>query len=77
MVNEEVYSTLKSVFGSKISEIIVTDKGRVYDTVMEATEKLTIEMVLQETNRNQVKASERLGISRNNLREKIKKYNLF
>lgn len=50
--------------------------GKLYETVMSATEKALIEKVLSETSGNQVQAAKILGISRVMLRDRIAKYNL-
>jgi len=47
-------------------------EGDVYDSVMAIVEKPLIQMALMETNYNQLKAADMLGINRNTLRKKIK-----
>ncbi|QRN40681.1 MAG: Fis family transcriptional regulator [Neisseriaceae bacterium] len=48
----------------------------VYDMVMSQVEKSLIDLILEKCSGNQTKAAKMLGISRNSLRVKIKKYNL-
>lgn len=47
-----------------------------YDTVISEVEKALLNLALEATNRNQVKTSELLGINRNTVRSKIKKYRI-
>ena len=47
-------------------------KGDLYDFVMHCIEKPLLEMVLEETGGNKIKAANILGINRNTLRSKIK-----
>jgi len=49
---------------------------KLYDTVMSEVEKALINLVLKETNGNQLKTSKVLGINRNTLRSKIKEYKI-
>jgi len=47
-----------------------------YETLIAQTEKPLIEFVMAQTEGNQSKAAEMLGINRNTLRKKIKLYKL-
>ena len=47
-----------------------------YDTVTKEFEKALINLVLKETNGNQLKTSKTLGMNRNTLRAKIKLYKI-
>jgi len=58
-------------------EIIVNSKGNIYDHLISGLEKSVISLTLKYCNHNQVKASQIMGISRNTLRERIKKYDLW
>jgi DNA-binding NtrC family response regulator len=58
-------------------EIIVNSKGNIYDHLISGLEKSLISLTLKYCNHNQVKASQILGISRNTLRERIKRYDLW
>jgi DNA-binding NtrC family response regulator len=59
------------------SEIMVNSRGNIYDHLVSGLEKSLISLTLKYCNHNQVKASQILGISRNTLRERIKKYDLW
>ena len=48
----------------------------VYDMVLQEVERPLLEVVMQETNGNQSRAAEILGINRNTLRKKLKLYQL-
>ncbi|MCB1949017.1 helix-turn-helix domain-containing protein [Nitrosomonas sp.] len=48
----------------------------VYDMVILSVEKPLIEVILQYTHGNQTQAAEILGINRNTLRQKIKRYQI-
>ena len=66
---------------SLIKEIIIEYKdnllrdkyGVLYKTVVSEIERPLIELVLERTEGNQIKASKILGINRNTIRSKIKK----
>ncbi|KJR43445.1 two component, sigma54 specific, transcriptional regulator, Fis family [Candidatus Magnetoovum chiemensis] len=52
------------------------ENNNLYDTIINEVEKSLIMLALLETQNNQLKASKLLGINRNTLRSKIKKYNI-
>jgi DNA-binding NtrC family response regulator len=58
-------------------EVIVGSKGNIYDHLISGLEKCLLSLTLKYCNHNQVKASQILGISRNTLRERIKRYDLW
>ena len=53
--------------------LLVSEEGKIYRSVINQTEKLLIEKVLQQTSGNQILAARKLGLNRNTLRTKIKK----
>ncbi len=57
-------------------EIAVSEKGEVYKTVVDKIEKLVIEYALVQYNNKQIEAADYLGIHRNTLHQKIKKYGM-
>jgi len=57
--------------------IMVNSKGNIYDHLISGLEKSLISLTLKYCNHNQVRASQILGISRNTLRERIKRYDLW
>lgn len=61
-----------------IFERIIRDcRGRIYDCLLCELERTMISEVLKYANHNQVKASQLLGISRNTLRERMKRFDIF
>ena len=51
--------------------------GHVYDHLEEALERAVFDLSLKHCQGNQVKTSELLGVSRNTLRDRMKKFGLF
>jgi len=61
----------------ELDDVIYKDKqGQVYKYVLEATERSLLEHALERTFGNQLKAARILGINRNTLRAKIKKWGI-
>lgn len=58
-------------------KIIVDSKGNIYDHLISGLEKCLLSLALKYCNHNQVKAAQILGVSRNTLRERIKRYDLW
>ncbi|MCF8720168.1 DNA-binding protein Fis [Nitrospina gracilis Nb-211] len=52
------------------------EKGDLYDLLVLGLEKPLLEIVLEETNGNQTKAANILGINRNTLRKKIQDHGI-
>ena len=52
---------------------LVSEEGKIYRSVIDQTEKVLIEKVLEKTAGNQIMAAAILGLNRNTLRTKIKK----
>mgnify|MGYP001601958793 CR=1 FL=1 len=68
--------TLEDVFEKKldifVKKMCLLEKCNLFDIVFDRLEKRLMEMVLNETGGNQIRAANILGISRNTLRKKIK-----
>lgn len=75
-----VYGSVKEFLEDKLKKYIkeMTKLGNsgLYDTVVSEVEKALIELVLKETDGNQLKTAKALGINRNTLRAKIKNYGI-
>ncbi len=56
--------------------LIKENKGALYRTVLEAIEKPLFERILERTEGNQLKAARILGINRNTMRTKMKKFGI-
>ena len=50
--------------------------GELYRNILDVVEKILLEAVLEKTFGNQLKAAKILGINRNTLRSKIKRYQI-
>jgi two-component system, NtrC family, nitrogen regulation response regulator GlnG len=59
-----------------LKEMTNLERANLYDTVISEVEKAIITIVLEETGGNQQKAARTLGINRNTLRARIKKYGI-
>jgi len=61
----------------EVEALIIQGKQRkIYKEVVEATEKRLIEIILERTFGNRLKAAKLLGINRNTLHTKIEKYRI-
>lgn len=58
-------------------KLMASGQGRVYQLMQSSMEKALIAACLKHFNSNQVKASEMLGISRNTLRDRISRYEIY
>ena len=56
--------------------LVIHRKQRLYRFTIEAIEKQLIEKTLERTFGNQLKAAKLLGLNRNTLRNRIKKFNI-
>lgn len=71
-LSKQVTITLENYFATLDTES-ATD---VYEMVIQQVEKPMIEFVLTQTEQNQTKSAEILGINRNTLRKKMQMYDL-
>jgi DNA-binding NtrC family response regulator len=76
--NNTGYQQLFNQMLSPIFDQIIRDcGGQIYDRLLSDLERTMISAVLKSVNHNQVKASQILGISRNTLRERMKRFDIF
>ena len=61
---------------SAVDSFLSLKDGEIYRSVINDTERMLIEKVLQRTSGNQFWAARVLGLNRNTLRSKIKKLNI-
>lgn len=70
----------ESLLGERILELrnmlLSTKDGQVYKSVVQEIEKPLIEAALERAEGNQLRAAKILGINRNTLRTKMKKFNI-
>jgi len=58
------------------SSFLAVEKGEIFRSIIEDTERLILEKALMKTRGNQILAARILGINRNTIRTKIKKLNI-
>jgi len=74
---DERVHRLKQSLADLVPEILrLAEDHEAHVDIMDLVEEALIDRALQECEYNQVRTAERLGISRNTLRHRIKKYNL-
>ncbi|MFO7963769.1 MAG: sigma-54 dependent transcriptional regulator [Desulfobacterales bacterium] len=71
---EEVMDSLKDKIQAVLPEIMRLSDHGLHANIIETVEETIISRVLEECGHNQVKAAKMLGISRNTLRHRLKKY---
>ncbi len=69
--------TFKKIIDPIMPRLIANSPGQIYHFLESALEKAVLAACLKHFEGNQVKTSETLGISRNTLRDRIAKYNLY
>jgi Fis family transcriptional regulator len=75
--NQDYHHVFERTLGPIFDQIIRDARGHVYDRLLSGLEKTMLSEVLKHVNHNQVRASQLLGISRNTLRERMKRYDIF
>ena len=58
------------------NSFLSVEKGEIFRSIIEDTERLILEKALSKTRGNQILAARILGINRNTIRTKIKKLNI-
>lgn len=76
-IGQDYHHIFEQVLSPIFEKIIRDCRGHVYDRLLSGLEKSMISEVLKYVNHNQVKASQLLGISRNTLRERMKRFDIF
>ncbi len=78
--NNQITSFLEKWLDKSIRQYVgamdESNSGHLHELIMGGIEKPLVEIVLKETNGNQTKASNILGINRNTLRKKIAEYKI-
>ncbi|MCK4404111.1 MAG: response regulator [candidate division Zixibacteria bacterium] len=75
--NQDYHHIFEQVLSPIFDRVIRDCRGHVYDRLLSGLERTMISEVLKYVNHNQVKASQLLGISRNTLRERMKRFDIF
>lgn len=73
---EDLWKGIEKKIDELIPELICGAGGKIHENLIELIEKTLIEKVLRKCGFNQVKAAQVLGISRNTLRHRMKKFEL-
>jgi two-component system nitrogen regulation response regulator GlnG len=72
--------TFEEIIRHHLKDIVATwshlDEGDLYQQVLEKVEKPLFELIMESVKGNQLKAAKVLGINRNTLRERLRKYEL-
>lgn len=74
--DEKNHPSLKQRLSAMVAEILKMAGPRAHANIIDAVEEMLIQRALQECGHNQVHAARMLGVSRNTLRNRIKKYRL-
>jgi len=75
--NPDYHHLFIQILSPVFEQIIHESRGHIYDRLLSGLEKTMISEILKSVNHNQVKASQILGISRNTLRERMKRFDIF
>lgn len=76
-LQDDYTETFGKIVDPIMPKLIMSSPGQIYHFLESALERAVISSCLRQFNGNQVKTSETLGISRNTLRDRISKYNLY
>jgi two-component system nitrogen regulation response regulator GlnG len=77
VLQDDYTETFSKIVEPVMARLITSSPGQIYHFLESALERAVISTCLKHFNGNQVKASETLGISRNTLRDRIARYNLY
>ncbi len=77
VLQDDYTETFRKIVDPIMVKLIASSPGQIYHFLESALERAVISTCLKHFNGNQVKASETLGISRNTLRDRIARYNLY
>ncbi|AXK39111.1 helix-turn-helix domain-containing protein [Crenobacter cavernae] len=74
--NDHIAQTIRHAMEQYFRDLDGETPSAIYDMVLACVEKPLIEVVLSQTQGNQTRAAELLGLNRNTLRKKMKSYDL-
>jgi len=76
-LQDDYTETFRKIVDPIMSKLIANSSGQVFHFLESAFERAVISSCLKQFDGNQVKTSEALGISRNTLRDRISRYNIY
>jgi two-component system, NtrC family, nitrogen regulation response regulator GlnG len=76
-LQNDYVETFKKIVDPIMPKLVANSPGQIYHFLESALERAVLSAALKQFDGNQVKTSEILGISRNTLRDRIAKYNLY
>jgi DNA-binding NtrC family response regulator len=76
-IKKDYHKLLSQILEPIFPKILANSDGQIYDHLEEALERTVFDLSLKHCQGNQVKTSELLGVSRNTLRDRMKKFGLF
>ncbi len=77
ILQDDYTDTFKKIIDPVMPKLIAGSPGRIYQFLESAFERAIISSCLKHFDGNQVKTSETLGISRNTLRDRISRYDIY
>lgn len=75
-MRDNYQSLFRSVVESVFDKMMTSSEGRIHNLLTDALEQSLVEAALEATEQNQVRAAQLLGISRNTLRERMRRFDL-
>jgi DNA-binding NtrC family response regulator len=75
-INNDYYNLFTTLLDPIFGRIVANSEGRIYNDLLAALERSMINAALRATSNNQVQAAQTLGISRNTLRDRMKRYGI-
>lgn len=75
-IRNDYYKLFASVIDPMFSRMVANSEGHVYADMVAALERALISSALRATANNQVRSAQILGVSRNTLRDRLKKYGI-
>ena len=76
-IQEDYTETFKKIIDPVMPNLIINSPGQIYQFMESAFERAIISSCLKHFDGNQVKTAETLGISRNTLRDRISRYEIY
>ena len=76
-LQDDYTDIFRKIIDPVLPKLINNSEGKIYYFLESALERALISACLRHFGSNQVKTSEMLGISRNTLRDRIAKYNIY